>query len=305
MLYCVSSEEYPVKYISSGNLISEDGFLHARRNLDSWVFIVVCKGTLHIAQNEQTFDIHENETLLLFPNHTHYGYKKSEGYLSYYWVHFFLTDPGYTIYSQRSLLRHGKFLYDSSAPLHTPSIMSVSDHFILPEQGRLSHERRTLLLFSQLLDMSKRDNYKQTWRCHYALNLMLAEFTVEFMSEQDIFGNKLPGNVKAIIEWIRVHYKEQLTVASLAERFNYHPTYLTALFKRHTGHTVSYYITLYRINAAKNLLTAPPPKITTKSIAYMCGFKDEKYFLRIFKRTEGMTPGQYRNAFNEKKLNRQ
>ena len=79
MLYCVANARYPVEYISSGNLISEDGFLHDRRNLDSWVFIVVQKGTLHIAQNEQTFDVHENETLLLFPNQTHYGYKNVKG----------------------------------------------------------------------------------------------------------------------------------------------------------------------------------------------------------------------------------
>lgn len=302
MLYCVANARYPVEYISSGNLISEDGFLHDRRNLDSWVFIVVQKGTLHIAQNEQTFDVHENETLLLFPNQTHYGYKKCEGYLSYYWVHFYMTDPHYTIYSRKTLLRHGHFLYDTFTPRE--NILSTHDHFILPECGRLSHEKRTILLFSQLLDMSKRDNYQPTWRCRYALNLLLAEFTAEFLSETDLSNDKLPGNVKAIIEWIRVHYEQQITVASLAEHFNYHPTYLTALMKKYTGHTVSYYITLYRITAAKNLLTAPPPKYSTKSIAYMCGFKDEKYFLRIFKKMEGMTPGQYRNAFNEKKLNR-
>ena len=34
-----------------------------------------------------------------------------------------------------------------------------------------------------------------------------------------------------IIEWIRIHYEQPLTVAGIAERFNYHPTYLTGLFK--------------------------------------------------------------------------
>jgi hypothetical protein len=257
MLYCVSREEYPVKYASSGNLISENGFVHDRRNLDTWVFIMICHGTLHIAQNERKFDIHENETFLLFPHQTHYGYKKSEGPLSYYWVHFYLTDPDYTIYNRNTLIRHNRFLQDNNDPQNiVPSI----DHLILPEYGKISSEKRSLLLFSQLLDISKRDNYKQTWRCHYALNLLLSEFTIEFMSQQDIFDNQLPSNVKAIIEWIRVHYEQPITVASIAEHFHYHPTYMSALFKQYTGHTVSYYITFYRIAAAKNLLTAPPPK---------------------------------------------
>lgn len=151
--------------------------------------------------------------------------------------------------------------------------------------------------------MSKRDNYQATWRCHYALNLMLLEFTNEFLNVNDLASNKLPGNVKMILEWLSVNYEKPITVASLAKHFNYHPTYLTALLKKHTGHTVSYYITLHRINAAKNLLTTPVTKYSTKSIAYMCGFKDEKYFLRLFKKMEGMTPKEYRNAFNEKKLN--
>ena len=161
-----------------------------------------------------------------------------------------------------------------------------------------------MVLFSQLLDISKRDNYKPTWLCRYALNLLLSEFTAEFLSGNNLTDDRLPGNVKAILEWIRVHYEEPITVASLAERFNYHPTYLTSLIKKYTGQTVSYLITLARINAAKNLLSSPPPNYTTREIAYMCGFKDDKYFLRMFKKMEGMTPGQYRNAFTEKKVNK-
>lgn len=130
MLYCVSQAEYPVEYLSSGNLISEDGFIHERRNIDSWVFIVVCKGTLHITQNERNYDVHENESIVLFPGLTHYGNKCSEGYLSYYWVHFYITDPDYVIYNRKSLLRYNNYLYDdASAPpkiLRSHRITSLS-----------------------------------------------------------------------------------------------------------------------------------------------------------------------------------
>ena len=36
----------------------------------------------------------------------------------------------------------------------------------------------------------------------------------------------------------------------------------------------------------------------------MCGFADEKYFMRLFKKIECVTPSQYRNMFNEKNINR-
>ena len=35
----------------------------------------------------------------------------------------------------------------------------------------------------------------------------------------------------------------------------------------------------------------------------MCGFQDEKYFMRVFKQLEGMTPSEYRNGFYEKMIN--
>ena len=302
MLYCVSDASCPVEYLSSGNLVCDNGFLHERRFIDSFVFIIVRKGILHITQNEINYDVHENEALILFPNMVHYGYKRSEGYLSYYWTHFYITDPDYRIYNRNSLLRYNTFLFDEFPnSVHTNT--ATKEFIILPEFSKLSAEKRSILLFSQLLDISKRNTYQQTWRCHYALSLLLTEFTAEYLSISDLIDNHLPSNVKAIIEWIRVHYAEDITVAYLAKQFNYHPTYLTALMKKYTKHTVSYYITYFRISAAKNLLVATSkPKMTVKETAYMCGFKDEKYFMRIFKNMEGVTPEQYRNAFNEKKL---
>ena len=104
-----------------------------------------------------------------------------------------------------------------------------------------------------------------------------------------------------IIEWIRIHYEQPLTVAGIAERFNYHPTYLTGLFKKYTGYPLMTYINRVRITISKNLLTDQAYKVST--VARLCGFPDEKYFMKLFKRYEGMTPSQYRNTFHQKKMN--
>ena len=52
---------------------------------------------------------------------------------------------------------------------------------------------------------------------------------------------------------------------------------------------------------AKNLLTNRT--LSIYRIADMCGFSDEKYFMKLFKRYEGITPTQYRKAFHQKKIN--
>lgn len=122
--------------------------------------------------------------------------------------------------------------------LSQPSFRTVSptpsphNNFLIPEHGKLSAEKRSILLFVQLLDISKRDNYQVTWRCRYALNLLLLEFTSESFLSNNLIEDKIPNQVMNIIEYIRTHYNESITVESLAEQYNYHPTYLTALVKK-------------------------------------------------------------------------
>lgn len=299
MLYCVANAACPMEYISCGNLVSSDGFLHERRNLDSYVFIIVREGTLHIEQHGERFDVHANESLLLFAHQLHFGYKPSQGKLSYYWVHFYIHDPNYAIYSRNTLLRYNHYLDEE---LLYPPLPSSHNNFLIPEYGRLSLEKRSMLLFVQLLDISKRDNYQATWRCHYALNLLLMEFTDESFSYNKFVEERIPPRVRDILEWIRTHYDKEITVASLAKQYNYHPTYLTSLIKKYTGFSISSYITNIRISVAKNLLCSRDAT-SIQDIAYLCGFSDDKYFMRIFKRMEGITPSQYRNAFSQRKIN--
>ncbi len=311
MLYCVYDPSFPVQYLSSGNLVRKDGFLHERRNIDSFVFILVTHGTLHITQNGINYDVSENESIILFPNRTHYGYKPSEGLLSYYWTHFYITDPDYHIYNRKALLRNNAVMsgiknsYASSmlAPSYQPDqAREAGVQYILPEYIHLNNDVRTVVLFTQLLDISRRDSYQLNWRSRYALNLLLAEFHSE-CNEMQMFhlDADSPVSVKAVIEWLRTHFDENITVAELAEQFNYNPTYLTALIKKHTGFTITELLSQYRINVAKGLLSSDS-STSVRRVALLCGFSDEKYFMRVFRKIAGMTPKEYRDAFTEKKL---
>ncbi len=298
MLYYTARASRPAEFLSCGNLVSDDGFLHQRRCIDACVLIVVCRGTLHINQNGRNLDIHENETLLLFPNQVHYGYAPSSGRLSYYWVHFHMTDPLSRILTSKELLRAEK---DRRSALLSP-LSSSAESFILPEAGRLSAEKRSLLLFVQLLDIARRENYQSSWRTRYALNLLLLELSREVLSSDKALEDQAPGKLLDMIEWIRSHYDQTLSVEDLALRYNYHPAYLTSLMKKYTGYSINTYVNHIRLSAAKNLL-CQGNFLSVASIAHTCGFSDEKYFMRLFKKQEGMTPGQYRRAFQKKNIN--
>ena len=298
MLYYTSQASHPAEFLSCGNLVSDGGFLHQRRCIDACVLILVCRGTLHINQGGKNLDVHENETLLLFPHQVHYGYMPSSGRLSYYWVHFHMTDPQSRVLTPKELLRSRSSQNNS---LLSP-LSSAEESFILPETGRLSPEKRSLLLFVQLLDIAKRENYQSSWRTRYALNLLLLELSSEVLSSDRTLEDKAPGKLLDMIEWIRSHYDQPMTVEELAARYHYHPAYLTSLMKKYTGYSVNTYINHVRLAAAKNLL-CQGGFLSVASIAHTCGFPDEKYFMRLFKKQEGMTPGQYRRAFQKKYIN--
>ena len=70
-------------------------------------------------------------------------------------------------------------------------------------------------------------------------------------------------------------------------------------YKKLTGTTLTQYINSVRIESAKNLLTSTD--FTLKEIAFYCGFFDEKYFFKVFKQYEDMTPSEFKGAFFKKK----
>ena len=58
---------------------------------------------------------------------------------------------------------------------------------------------------------------------------------------------------------------------------------------------------LFRSQMAKMLLANY--KFSIEEISYSCGFADEKYFMRVFKKIENMTPTEYSFAFYKKEIN--
>ena len=312
---------------SCGNLQNAGGFVHPRRRLDHFVLILVLHGTLFLTQDETVYTVRQNEFLLLLPHALHYGTRPSEGALSYYWAHFYFPDGGYEIAAT------GKYPADSSHTLgladalpHTADAIPLSarehcgrmagarpagkhfcpaapDMLLLPVCGRLSAEKRAVPLFSQLLDTVRRSGYVPSCRWHYALASLLLELTDECAKDGRRKSGGCPPVFYALSEYLRTHYDEPLTVAGIAARFGYSPTYLTRLCKRCAGLSLLQLLNETRLAVAKNLLCATPDPVFL--IAKSCGFENEKYFMRLFKKREGVTPGRYRQAFAQRRVNRE
>ncbi len=96
----------------------------------------------------------------------------------------------------------------------------------------------------------------------------------------------------SILDYVHSHYVEDLTNKLLAERFNYHPNYISQLIAEQTGTPLHQYLIKLRINQALYLLQTT--ELPINEIARKVGYKNTSYFSQYFKQCTGHTPKEFR-----------
>ena len=108
-------------------------------------------------------------------------------------------------------------------------------------------------------------------------------------------SNRYGDVVEDVMHYIEQHYaEEELSLNLLASHVNFSPNHLSMIFSQQTGQTLIKYLTDFRMNKAKELLRCTGKK--SSIIAMEVGYKDSHYFSYLFKKTQGMTPTQYRGG---------
>lgn len=105
-------------------------------------------------------------------------------------------------------------------------------------------------------------------------------------------NNQLIQNAK---NFVHAHYHEPITLKLVAEEIGVHPNYLSNLFSKLTEETFLSYVIRVRIEKSKELLQNPQLKIY--EISEFVGYNDYRWFSKLFKQYESITPQQYRDNF--------
>jgi YesN/AraC family two-component response regulator len=98
--------------------------------------------------------------------------------------------------------------------------------------------------------------------------------------------------VQKVITCIDTDITADLSLKTLAGILNVNSSYLSTLFKKETGITLTEYVNKKRVERAKLLLKNGNVQIQT--VAQNCGILDVNYFTKIFKKHTGVTPREYR-----------
>lgn len=116
---------------------------------------------------------------------------------------------------------------------------------------------------------------------------------LERLINQDHSGN-LSRSVSLLIQYIHKEYASDLTLEYLAEKVSLTPSYISSLFKKETGKSITTYINEYRMTKVKALLRNTNMKLV--DIAAAVGYSSQIYFNMLFKKMFGLTPSQYRDG---------
>lgn len=121
---------------------------------------------------------------------------------------------------------------------------------------------------------------------------ILRAFDLLFEEKAQIQQSGVAGIIKDVQTYIEEHFLEDIHLTTLADTFHYSPSYLSRLYKKETGDSLTGAINKQRMLHAKSLLehTALP----IAEVARQSGFYSTKYFLQLFKKKTGITPSQYR-----------
>ena len=112
-------------------------------------------------------------------------------------------------------------------------------------------------------------------------------------------GNKNRSILKTAVDFIDSHYMdEEISLNTVANVANVSSNHFSALFSQNMGQTFIEYLTSLRMNKAKELLRCTGMR--SSEIAGEIGYKDAHYFSYLFKKTQGMTPSDYRKAREDK-----
>ncbi|MDD7176933.1 MAG: helix-turn-helix domain-containing protein [Lachnospiraceae bacterium] len=125
-------------------------------------------------------------------------------------------------------------------------------------------------------------------------NLKISMFENKKMEQTGEEGEQM---IVGIVRYMQEHLKDEITLNVLANEFHLSAQYISQLFKNEIGVNFLAYLTNIRMEQAKKLLLSTDD--TVAEIAEKSGYADYRVFTKAFKKSEGVTPSQYRRNFQE------
>lgn len=254
----------------AGSLTAVKPHVSSRKGLASFLFFTVTDGAGTLQYEGQTFELNKGDSVFIDCRLPYSQMSSKEKLWSLKWAHF----DGHNI-----PLIYGKYRERGGSP-----VIHQSD----------SSQFETLLV--KVFETASSSSYTRDMKINSVLCELLSAIMEESWNPDSIQkGSTRSLDTGAVKNFIDLNFSKEISLESVANQFNINKSYLLRTFKNDFGITINNYILQQRILMAKNELRFTGKKL--ELIAEECGFSDSNYFIRMFKKIEGITPGEYRKSW--------
>ncbi|KAF5056023.1 HTH-type transcriptional activator RhaR [anaerobic digester metagenome] len=252
-----------------GELQAQMPHTSKRENLSSYLFFIVMDGSGTLEYNNEAYSLSTGDCVFIDCQKP-YSHRSSENLWTLKWAHFY--GPNMNGIYEKYAGRGGR-------PCFHPSSIEPYTHIL-----------------QQLHDLAASSDYIKDMRIYEKLTALLTLLMEQSWNpEIAIHKDSKKLNLQKIKEYLDQHYPERITLDTLAEEFYINKFYLTRIFKNQFGISINNYLLQVRITHAKQLLRFTDLPI--EAIAHTCGMSDANYFSRMFKKIEGLSPGDFRKLW--------
>ena len=151
-------------------------------------------------------------------------------------------------------------------------------------------------LLGQLYQIAGSADYIRDMHIFEKITSLLAFLMAEsWHPELKIHTGSKRQSLQNVKDYLDRHYKEKITLDELSGRFFINKFYLTRIFKEQFGASINSYLAQVRVTHAKQLLRFTD--LTVEQVGRQCGIEEPAYFARVFKKVEGVAPGEYRRMW--------
>lgn len=178
-------------------------------------------------------------------------------------------------------------------PAYSKRLITNLEFLIINELSRnFSDELGSLFDYDALFDMTMRAPHITK------LEQIVTDFLSKIkdaVSSLYLLDTTYSDIVQQAITCLQKWYRNPGTnLTSIAEEISVNPSYLSRIFHKETKRTFNAYLNFLRLEYAKKLLLTTNENIV--SISEKCGYNNSKYFINLFKKTEGQPPSAYRSS---------
>ncbi|MBE6577430.1 MAG: helix-turn-helix domain-containing protein [Ruminococcaceae bacterium] len=251
-----------------GELQAIKQHISRREGMESYLFIEVVSGEGSLTYHGTEYKLRAGDCVFIDCK-TLYSHETSDSLWCLRWVHF---------YGENMPKIYEKYVDRGGRPAFRPESISGFDR-----------------VWAKLFEIASSSDYIRDMRINEGLNELLTLIMEESWCLDERSSANKRKDLAQIVDYLREHYSQKITLDELADRFFINKFYLTRIFKEQFGLSINQYLLQYRITKAKQALRFSDDSV--ENIGYACGLGAPYYFSRVFKKVEGIPPGEFRKRW--------